>query len=98
MSEYIPQSDDHELEPNSLEVRVEYGGFIGRARVVRVGREALKWQITMFAQNGRELCYFDGTEIAGNESVTVTLDDIENAQHEINQVIHQFIWDPMSQG
>jgi hypothetical protein len=93
MSENI---DQYNFESKNQEVRVEYGGLAGVARIMRVGREALKWQITILAENGRPICDFDGPEVHGNGPVIPSVKDIENAQHEINSAIEQFLWDPMS--
>ncbi len=78
-------------------VQVEYGGYRGVARMRRIGYEVLRWQIAIFAQDGQEICYWDGPEIVGSGPVLVAIEDIENAQHEINQAIQNFLWDPMSQ-
>lgn len=88
---------EHEPTEEYLQLRVEHCGYAGVARLKRVGHEALKWSISIFAKDGREICYWDGPEVQGDKLVIVTIQDIENAQHEINLAIDQFLWDPMSQ-
>lgn len=89
--------DRADLSAKELEVRVEHGGYAGVARLRRVGREALKWQISILTANDREICNWEGPDVRGEGNVIMTIQDIENAQHEINRAIEQFIWDPMSQ-
>lgn len=89
--------DRADLTAKELQVRVEHGGYKGLAWIRRVGSEALKWQIVLAAENGRVIGHWDGPDIQGNGPVIVTVQDIENAQHEINQAIDQLTWDPMSQ-
>ncbi len=97
MNEQNRNLDQCNLEAEELKVRVEHGGYAGVARLKRVGHEALKREISIQAASGRQICYWDGPDVEGDGSVIVTIDDIERAQHEINQAIDQFIWDPMSQ-
>ncbi len=97
MTEIINGVDDHEQNVYDHTVHVEYGGYIGVGRIQRVGQMALKWQISIIAENGRIIRDFDGPEVHGEGSVIVTVNDIENVQHHINIAINQFIWDPMSQ-
>ena len=97
MSGWKQDIEGHDFDANDQYVRVEYGGFAGIARIVRVGHEALKWQITIAAENGRSICELDGPEVKGEGYVVPSLADIESVQHEINQVIEQFLWDPTSQ-
>lgn len=86
-----------DVTAKELQVCVEHGGYKGIAWIKRIGNEALKWHISVMAANGREICNWDGPNIRGDGPVIVTIQDIENAQHEINSAIEQFTWDPMSQ-
>lgn len=97
MTENIRNLDEYDFELKEQQVRVEYGGFSGVARIMRVGREALKWQVTIFSESGRLLSIQDGPEVHGKGLVIPSIVDIENAQHVINETIDQYIWDPMSQ-
>ncbi len=80
----------------AMQLRVESLGLAGVAHIKKIGREALKWQITIFAENGQPICDFDGPEVYGEGDIIPSVADIEAAQHEINAAIEQFIWDPMS--
>lgn len=86
-----------DLSAPELQVRVEFGGYQGIARLKRVGHAALRWEISIHAESGREICTWDGPEVEGNGPVVYTVQDVENAQRQINQAIDQFMWDPMSQ-
>ncbi len=97
MSEQSRNLDQADLDAEALRVRVEYGGYAGVARLKRVGHEALKWEISIHAANGRQICYWDGPDVEGDGLAMVAVKDIENAQHQINEAIEQFMWDPMSQ-
>lgn len=83
---------------DKMDVRVEYGGFEGVARLRQVGQQALKWNISIHyaGKAGREICHFEGPDVVSDEPIIITVEDIKKAQHEINQAIEQFIWDPMS--
>jgi hypothetical protein len=96
MTERAADFDTRNFDSKDLQVRVEFGGLAGIARIVRIGGEALRWHVTMLAENGRSICDFDGPEVYGEDAIIPSINDIENAQHEINKVINQFLWDPMS--
>lgn len=96
MDERIRDIEGYKFDSKDQQVRVEYGGLAGVARIVRMGQEALRWQITILAENGRPICDLDGPEVYGDGPVIPSVNDIENAQHDINMCINQFLWDPMS--
>ncbi len=79
-------------------VSVEFGGFRGEASMRSVGSTAMRWQINIqSAETNQVISHWDGPEINGEGLVVPSLRDIEQAQHEINIAIEQYIWDPMSQ-
>ncbi len=78
------------------EVRVEAYGLAGVAHIKRIGREALKWQITVLAENGRMICETEGAEVLGEGQIVPSAADVESVQNEMNVIIEQFVWDPMS--
>jgi len=88
--------DEYDFDTDDQRVRVEYGGYAGVASIKRVGREALRWEIVMSTNTGLTICNMNGPEVLGEGRVIPSLADIENAQHVINEVIEQYIWDPMS--
>ncbi len=84
-------------EPN-ISVSVEFGGFRGEATMRSVGNATMRWQIAIQSVDTyRVISHWNGPEINGDGLVIPCLQDIEQAQHEINIAIEQYMWDPMSQ-
>lgn len=96
MTEANHNFDADDFMGSEAEVRVEAYGLAGVAHIKRIGREALKWQITILAENGRPICETEGTKVLGEGHVVPSAADVESVQNEMNVMIEQFIWDPMS--
>lgn len=92
-----PNLDEYDFDSPDAHVGVEYGGYRGTARIMKLGEGALKWHISVGLKGGPMVAYWEGPDVIGDGPIIPSLDDIERAQHEMNQVINQYIWDPMSQ-
>lgn len=89
--------DDYDFESSDMIVKVEFGGYRGEAMVKRIGKVSLRWEITLrTGSNDRSIATWEGPEVHGDGLIIPSQADIENAQHDINEVIERYLWDPMS--
>jgi hypothetical protein len=97
MSEIRPNMDEYDFDNPDMQLGVEYGGYHGRAKIMKLGDSALKWHISISVKGGPLIAYWEGPDVVGDGPIIPSIDDIERAQHEINEAISQYMWDPMSQ-